>query len=182
MIKFSRILTVAVTVLAVAFMSVAAVAVAVRTDWRARTKQFSSAEISEQQQKISELDRQIKATEDELQASAAAIASDVTALTNPAGGAEARLEAQIKELVEQSRKLAGEIEVAASNSQSRLDELSLRREDAFRLEMQYDELVAQKQAAQAEVKRLQDLLIQAKGVRERVERRQKSLQEQGSAY
>lgn len=182
MIKYSRVLTVVVTVFAVSFMAVAAVAVAVRTDWRERIKKFPSSEISDQQKQLSELDQKITATNEELQAWSAAVEADVKALTDPATGSEAQLEAQLKSLEEQSHKLAEEIEVAARQAQFKLDELKLRREDAFRLQAQYDELVSQKQAAMGEVKRLQDLLVQAKGVLERAQHRQRSLQAPAGSY
>ena len=56
------------------------------------------------------------------------------------------------------------------------------REDVTRLQSQYEDLVAQKEDALANVKRLRDLLFQAEGVLERVKRRQQALDAESSDY
>ncbi|MGQ0636887.1 MAG: hypothetical protein ACT4QC_19945 [Planctomycetaceae bacterium] len=175
MTRFSRILTVLVTALSVGFMAVAAAAVAVSTDWKARLNEFPKSKITAQQQKISELSTALADTERAQKAWVAGVDADVKALADPNTGREAQLEARLNMLNELAHKLFEQIEVAARQEQAKLDELKLRREDKYRLEAQYDEIVSQKQAALADVRRLRDLLVQAEGMLKRVQERNKSL-------
>ncbi|HTI50105.1 MAG TPA: hypothetical protein VL475_04110 [Planctomycetaceae bacterium] len=179
MTKFSRSLTIFVTVLAVAFMGVAAVTTATSTDWKeAATKKFPKARISEQQEQIRKLDEGISATENALKLALAGIAADVKALSDPETGRESELEKQLAGTEQRARELAQQIEAQARKADAKLEELQLRREDTVRLENQFAELQSQKVATQAEVKRLGDLLFQAKGMLDRVRRRRESLEAQ----
>ncbi|MSR56179.1 MAG: hypothetical protein EXS05_00660 [Planctomycetaceae bacterium] len=183
MTKLSRCLTILVTVLAVAFLGVAAVTTAGRTDWqKIATKDFPKAAIATQQETIAELEKQIKITSDVMAGSAEAIAVDVKALTDPMTGREVVLERELEALIAQAHDLAVKTETEARTADARLDELKLRREDTVRLQNQFDELVSQKVAAQSEVKRLRDLLFQAQGVLERAIRRRKALQAEFGGY
>lgn len=173
MTRFSRVLTIVVTVLAVMFMGVAMVTTATSANWRdVATKQFPKAEIQKQQQQLQELEEKIKQVDAAQQLAVVTIEADVKALTDPATGREATLEKTVMApLEEQTRKVAQEAEVQARKADTRLDELKLRRDDIVRLRGQHDELESQRQASQAEVKRLEDLLFQAKAMLDRVERR-----------
>lgn len=176
MTRFSRILTIVVTLFSIGFMAVAAVAVVVRTDWRARAKEFPDPKLNEQQQQIAALDTQIGTTEKNLKDWNDAVEADDKLLSDRI----ALLQNELQTLEDRSHKLSEEIEAAAARTQTRLDDLKLRREDIFRLQAQYDELVAQKHAVEEDVKRLKDLLIQAQGVLLRVESRHKSLEAEKS--
>jgi chromosome segregation ATPase len=83
------------------------------------------------------------------------------------------------QLEAQAHTLSEQIEVEARKTQQKLDELKLRREEIKRLQTQYEELVAQRQFSQGEVRRLRDLVFQAQGVLERVERRRQQLKADG---
>lgn len=179
MTRYSRILTIFVTVVAVAFMGATLVTTATWTDWKeVATKRFPKSEISSQQQKIHELDEQIADVDARQKLAEASIKADEDAIANPNTGREVQLEQQLAELIQQGTELARQVEAQARKTDARLDELKLRREDTVRLQNQFDELVSQKVAAEAEVKRLRDLLFQARGMLDRVQRRHKSLEEQ----
>lgn len=181
--KFSRILTIFVTFLCVAFMSVAAVSVAARTDWKlAAQKTYPKATITEQQQKLQKLDESIAAVNAEQKTVLAAIDADVKALRDPMTGREVELEKQLAQLEAQAQQVAKQIEEQARKADAKLETLALRRDDVSRLQNQFDEFVSQKQAAEAESKRLRDLLFQARGVLERVERRRQLLESQSGGY
>lgn len=177
--KFSRILTIFVTVLCVAFMSVAAVSVAARTDWKtAATKTYPKSRIAEQQQILQKLDESIADFSAQQKTLLAAIDADVKALRDPATGREVELEKQLAQFELQAQQIAKQIEEEARKADTKLETLALRRDDVSRLQNQFDEFVSQKQAAEAESKRLRDLLFQARGVLERVQRRRQLLESQ----
>lgn len=178
MTRFSRILTIFVTVLAIAFMGVAMVATATWTNWRdIALNKFPSAEISKQKETLARLQKEAEATDKEQQLAVAAIDADVKAISDPETGREAVLEKSVlSALEEQTRRVAQEVEAQARKADAKLGELKLRREDIARLQSQFDELVSQRQASQADVKRLEDLLFQAKAMLERVERRREWLE------
>lgn len=183
MTKISRCLTILVTVLAVAFLGVAAVTTAGRTDWKTvATKDFPKKTNDDLKAAIDELDKQIKIYGDLNTGSAEAIAVDIKALTDPETGREVVLERELEALIVQAHELAVTVEAEARKTDARLDELKLRREDTVRLQNQFDELVSQKVAARGEVKRLKDLLFQAQGVLERAIRRRTALQAEFDGY
>ena len=181
--KFSRPLTIFVTVLCISFMGVAAVSTAARTDWKTiATKTYPKTRIGEQQQQITKLDEEITAVNEEQKRVVAAMEADVKALTDPTTGREAELEQLLEQLVTQAQQVAKEIEQQARKEDTKLDTLSLRRDDVARLQNQFDEFVSQKDAALAESKRLRDLLVQAQGLLERAQRRLELLESQSGGY
>lgn len=180
--KFSRPLTILVTVLAVVYMAVAAAGTATWTNWKAVTD-AQKAELDRQQSILSDpktgLDPRISTVEDGIRLAAEeSIKADIAALTDPATGRESELEKMLADLEQQAHQLAQQVEAAARKTDAKLDELKQHREETVRLRGQYDELVSQKLAAQADAKRLQDLLYQARAVLDRVRRRQEALKSQ----
>lgn len=179
MTRFSRPLTIFVTVIAVIFMGVAWVSTITFTDWReVATKQFPKAEIQKQQTELSRLDSESAAVDKAQQLALAAIEADVKAINDPNTGREVQLEAQLVQFEQQVRDIMQQVEGQARKTDAKLDELKLRREDVTRLQAQHDELASQRKSLEAEVKRLQDLLFQAKAMLERVERRRQWLEEE----
>jgi chromosome segregation ATPase len=177
MTKFSRLLTIAVTVLAVAFMGVALVTTATWTDWKkVANEQYPKNVIVEQQKSITKLQEEITTVEADQKSAVAGIEADVKALSDPATGREAELEKLHADLENKIRELAQQVEAEARKADVKLDELKLRREDVVRLQAQFDDLASQREASQIEVKRLQDLLFQARAMLERVERRRQWLE------
>jgi chromosome segregation ATPase len=177
MTKASKALVIAVTVFSVIFMGVSAVISTARTDWKTKaTKEFPSSKIAEQREMIGKLDQGIEDLGRQQKIAEVAIAADVKALFAAETGREAALEVELKQLIEEAHTLAEQVEVAAKKVEVKQDEDKRLREEVTRLKSQYDDLVAQKDDALASVKRLKDLLFQAKGVLERVEKRQKALE------
>jgi cell division protein FtsL len=176
MTKTSKALVIAVTVFTVIFMGVAAVMSTARTDWKAKaTKEFPSSQIAAQRETIQKLDQGIEDLGRQQKIAEAGIAADEKALFAAETGREAVLEVELKQLIDEAHTLAEQIEVAAKKVEVKQDEDKRLREEVTRLKSQYDDLVAQKDDALTSVKRLRDLLFQAKGVLERVEKRQKAL-------
>jgi chromosome segregation ATPase len=177
MTKFSRLLTIFVTVLAVAFMGVAAVSTATWTDWKkVANERYPQNDIAKQKQDLAALDELSKAVDKAQQLAVAGIDADVKAIADPATGREVQLEKMLAQLEQKTLELAEQVELQARKADVKLDDLKLRREDVMRLQSQFDELVSQRQASQADVKRLQDLLFQAEAVLQRVERRREALE------
>jgi chromosome segregation ATPase len=179
--KFSRILTIFVTVSCVAFMSVTAVMTTARSDtnWRTiATKVYTKTQINEQQQELTRLGGLIDGVNAEQKQVTAAIEADVKALRDPMAGREVELEQQLAQMEATAQQVAKQIEEQARKADAKLETLALRRDDVARLQNQFDEFVSQKQAAEAESKRLRDLLFQARGVLERVQRRRALLESQ----
>jgi chromosome segregation ATPase len=176
MTKASKALVIAVTVFSVIFMGVAAVMSTAHTDWKEKaTKEFPSSKITDQRTKIQDFDKGIEDLGRLQKSAEAAIAADEKALFAAETGREAVLEVELKQLIEEAHTLAEQVEAAAKKVEARQDEDKRLREEVTRLQSQYDDLVAQKDDALTGVKRLRDLLFQAKGVLERVEKRQKAL-------
>ncbi len=175
-------LTIAVTVLSVLFMGVAAVMSTARTDWKQRATAeyekggFPKSEIAKQDKIKADLNAQIKSVDEQQVAAVKTIDADIQALTNPQNGREVQLETELAQLIDQAHTLSGQIEAEAKKVQLKQDEDTRLRDEVTRLKSQYEDLVGQKDAAQADVKRLKDLLVQAKGVLQRVQRRHKSLE------
>lgn len=172
MTKASKVLTIVLTVFSIVFMGVAAVMSTVRTDWSEKaTKEFPKARIAEQKEKIESLDKEIALFESRQKDSAAWIEADIKSFVAPQIGREAQLEAEFKKLVELSQTLAGQIETEAKKVQLKQDEDKRLREEVTRLKTQYDDLLSQKYDVEETVKRLRDLLFQARGILERVKHR-----------
>jgi chromosome segregation ATPase len=169
MTKASKVLTIVLTVFSIVFMGVAAVMSTVRTDWKEKaTKEFPKSKITEQTEKIANLDKEIAAYESQQKAAAAAIAADEKSFIAPQTGREAQLEAELEKLVATVHELAGQIETEAKKVQLKQDEDKRLREEVTRLQTQYDDLLSQKYDVGETVKRQRDLLFQAKGILERV--------------
>jgi chromosome segregation ATPase len=176
MTKFSKPLTVFVTLMCVTFMAVTWVMTIARTDWKAELEKYPASVRSEQSARITELDEQIKTVEERTNAAQAAIGVDISAMT----ARDARWVAELKQKLDAAHELAVRVEQQAKLVQAKLDEGKLRREEVVRLMNQYEELVAQKEAAQAEARRLRDLLFQSTGTLERVQRRQELLENEAN--
>jgi chromosome segregation ATPase len=180
MTKTSKILTIVVTMGSVLFMAVAAVLSTVRTDWKEKaTKEFPRSRITDQKAQLDDLDKEIKSVA-RLQADAdAGIAADSLAITTPTTGRVAQLESELQKLIDEAHKLAEQVEAEAKTVDEKQDRDKRLREEVARLQSQYEDLVAEKENSLANVKRLRDLLFQAQGVLDRVQKRQKALNSEG---
>jgi chromosome segregation ATPase len=176
MTKASKVLTILVTVFCILYMGIAFVMWTVRTDWKERaTKDFPKSRIAEQKTRIDELDKEIAATDKQHEESKKGIAADIAAITAPQIGREAQLEAEWATLSAEASAIAAQIDVEAKKVQVKQEEDRRLREDVHRLMNQYEDLVAQRNDTEADVKRQLDLLFQAKGVLDRVRLRAKLL-------
>ncbi|MBS0260742.1 MAG: hypothetical protein JSS02_02200 [Planctomycetes bacterium] len=176
MTKASKVLTVLVTFFSVFYMGIAFMMWTVRTDWKEKaTKEFPKSRISEQQTKISDLDKEIADVDKNHTLAKKSIGVDVVAITAPEIGREARLEAEWAALATEATRIAAQVDAEAKKVQLKEVEDKRLREDVQRLFSQYEDLVAQRSEAEANVKRQQDLLFQAKGVLERVQLRARML-------
>ena len=180
MTKYSKILTILVTAFSVLFLGVAAVMWTAQTDWKEKaTKDFPQSKISEQRTRIGDLNKEIEGLDKQQKAAETGIAQDSLAITAPETGRVALLEVELQQLIDEARKVADQVEEEAKKVGEKQDDGKRLRERVMRLTSQYDDLVAQKEDAAANVKRLRDLLFQAKGVLERVEKRRESLKAEG---
>lgn len=180
MTKFSKVLTIAVTVLCVAFMAVAAAMTATYTDWKARAAEYPSSKLADQKKLITDLDAESTALDTAIKHARDTQVTDVDAMTDPAVGRLVQWEAELVKLEAQAKQLADQIEEEAKKVLAKLDELKLRREEVVRLRAQYDELIAQRQSAELQVRRIRDLLFQARGQLERVKHRKDLLEADGA--
>jgi len=180
MTKASKVLAVAVAVFSIIFMGVAAVMSTVRTDWKEKaTKEFPKSRISEQQTQIADLDKEIESVTKQHDAARAGIEADVQAIIAQQTGREAQREKELAALIEEAHTLSEQFEVEAKKVQAKQEEDKRLREDVTRLKSQYEDLVAHKDDALANVKRLRDLLFQANGLLERVKKRRDALEAEG---
>ncbi len=181
MTKTSKCLTILATVFSVLFMGVAVVMSTARTDWKEKaTKEFPQSRITEQRTQIQDLDKEIESLTKQQEVAEASNKADSLAITAPEVGRVARLEVELANLIDQGRKIAAQVEDEARKVDAKQDEGKRLREEVTRLQSQYEDLVSQKEDAQANVKRLRDLLFQARGVLERVKKRQEALQAEGT--
>ena len=176
MTKFSKVLTVLAAVLSVAFMGVAFVAKATQTDWKARDAELK-AKIQPQKDQIDRLTAEITRYENRLNDAKLSIAADVPAIQVRAKNYQASLEA----LAKKSAELSAEIAETSRKATIVSDEAKLRREEGVQLANQLAELRAQRAAIEVDKQKLTDLLVQARGVLERVERRNRNLKADQSA-
>jgi chromosome segregation ATPase len=185
MTKFSKILAVLVTAFSILFMGIAAVMSTAQTDWKSKaTKEFPKSRITDpvngQQAQIANLSKEIETLDKQQKDAEAGIAADSLAITTPDTGRVALLEAEVAQLIDESRKVADQVEAEAKKVGGKQDEDKRLREEVTRLKSQFDDLVAQKEDALANVKRLRDLLFQATGVLDRVKKRRESLDSERS--
>jgi len=180
MTKASKVLAVAVAVFSIIFMGVAAVMSTVRTDWKEKaTKEFPKSRITDQQTLLADLDKEIDTVTKLHDAAKAGIDADVQAIVAPKTGREALREKELAQLIEEASSLSEQIEVEAKKVEAKQDIDKRLREDVTRLKSQYEDLVAHKEDALANVKRLRDLLFQATGLLERVKKRRDALEAEG---
>ncbi len=176
MTKFSKVLTVVVTAFCVLFMGIAAVMSTAHTDWKKKaTDDFPKSRITDQTTKIDGLRKEIESLDKQQKAAETGIAEDSLAITTPETGRVALLETELGQLIDEARKVADQVEEEAKKVGDKQDNDKRLREEVMRLKSQFEDLVAQKEDALANVKRLRDLLFQATGVLERVKKRQESL-------
>jgi chromosome segregation ATPase len=180
MTRASKALVVAVAVFSIVFMGVAAVMSTVRTDWKEKaTKEFPKSRIAEQQTQIDDLGKEIDSVTKQHEAAKAGIQADVQAIVAPKTGREAQREAERDQLIAEAHTIHEQIEAEAKKVETKQEEDKRLREEVTRLKSQYDDLVAHKDDALADVKRLRDLLFQARGLLERVRKRRDALEAEG---
>jgi hypothetical protein len=186
MTKLSKVLVVLVTVLAVGQLGVALVSSAARTDWKAKAAEFPRAKTQEWKSEAESFNRRRDDAARQTEEARKFIEIDGKALS-----ARADAWAQsLSQLADQEHALRNQNAAEAVTVQARQDLDSARRAEVERLALQYQELVAQKEAALTEARRLRDLLYQSRGVLERALRRQQLLEqdrdgrrpEQGEEY
>jgi hypothetical protein len=184
MTKASKVLTVVVTVFSILYMGISFMMWTVRADWKEKaTKEFPKARIAEQKTQIDDLDKEIAAIEKQHDEAKKGIAADIASITAPQIGREAQLEAEWAALNAEASAIAGQVDVEAKKVQVKQEEDKRLRDDVHRLMSQYDDLVAQRFDAEANVKRQRDLLFQAKGILERLRLRAGLLDiEEGKGY
>lgn len=175
MTKISKVLVILVTVLAVGQLGVALVSTAARTDWKKRAAEFPRAKTQEWKTEAEGFNRRrddaVRLTEE---------ARRFIDIDSKALAARAESWNQtLAQWAEQEHALRNQNAAEAVKVQARQEVDAARRSEVERLALQYQELVAQKEAALAEARRLRDLLYQSRGVLERALRRQKLLQEDG---
>lgn len=171
MTKFSKVLTVLATFLSIAFMGLAFVSWATAlTDHRQRDTDLK-ARIQPQKDRITQLDGEIARAENRLKDAQLAIAADLPAIK----AREKLYQAQLDGLAKKSSELSTQIAASSKKAREVGDEASLRREEGIQLANQLAELRAQKADAETEKQKLTDLLVQAQGVLDRVQRRNETL-------
>jgi hypothetical protein len=192
--KASKILTVLVTFFSILYMGIAFMMWTVRADWKEKaTKEFPKSRINTlvtqeplepqttkdfmtaQTNVLANLDREIAATDKAHEEAKKAIAADIVSITAPQIGREAQLEAEWAQLNAEASAIAGQVDAEAKKVQIKEEEDKRLRDDVHRLMSQYEDLVAQRSDAEANVKRQKDLLFQAKGVLERLRLRARLL-------
>jgi chromosome segregation ATPase len=176
MTKASKILTILVTVFSILYMGISFMMWTVRADWKEKANvEFPKKRITDQQSLIQELEKDIAATDKQHDDAKKAIAADIVSITAPQIGREAQLEAEWAALSAEASAIAGQVDAEAKKVQDKEEENKRLRDDVYRLKNQYDDLVAQRSDAEANVKRQRDLLFQAKGILERLRLRAKLL-------
>ena len=183
MTKTSKCLTILATVFSILFMGIAAVMSTTHTDWKEKaTKEFPSSEITRQRTQLQDLATEIGSLDKQQKVAEDSNAADSVAITAPETGRVAQLEREWMALIDEAHKVAEQVEAEARQVDAKQAYAKRLRGDVTRLQSQYEDLVAQKEDALANVKRLRDLLFQAKGVLERVNKRKQALEAEGVDY
>ena len=163
----SKVLTVLVTALSLAFLGAAAVSSIARTDWKVKANEYPRNKTQELQAKI-----------DALKAEAANYAQQTPLVVGAIDVDQKSMIAKAEVLKNYSiqqesedKKLRQQNDATAVAAQGKLDVDKARREEVVRLQAQFEELLSQRLAAEAEAARLRDLLNQSRGVLERAARR-----------
>lgn len=170
--KISKILTILVTVLSLSFLGATAVSSIARTNWKEKAAEFPEKKAQELQTEITGLNQERDNYTALIGQTSKTIEIDQAAML----ARETNLQQYAKTLETEDRKLREQNSTESQSAQEKLDVDKMRREEIQRLQAQYEELVSQREAAQSEVKRLRDLLYQERGVLQRAQRRQQSLQ------
>ena len=131
------------------------------------------------QTKIADLDKEIETVGKQHEAAKAGIDADIQAIVVPKTGRDALREAELVQLIDEAHTLSEQFEAEAKKVEVKQEEDKRLREDVTRLKSQYEDLVAHKDDALANVKRLRDLLFQANGLLERVKKRRDALEAEG---
>jgi chromosome segregation ATPase len=183
MTKTSKVLTVLVAAFSILFMGITAVISTAQTDWKEKaTKEFPKSRISDQTAQLDELRKDIESLDKQQKLAEEGIKADSLAVTEPEKGRVAQLEAELVQLIDEAHKVAEQVEAEAKKVGAKQDDGKHLRDRVTRLTSQYEDLVAQKEDALANVKRLRDLLFQARGVLDRVKKRQEALEADGPTY
>lgn len=167
----SKVLTVLVTALSLAFLGATAVSSIARTDWKAKANEYPRTKAQELQTQIDLLKKQAEEYAALTPKTISAIDIDQKSMIAKAEALKtyaAQLEAEDKKARQQN-------DATAVTAQEKLDVDKARREEVVRLQAQYEELLSQRIAAEDELLRLKDLLNQSRGVLERAVRRNQSL-------
>jgi chromosome segregation ATPase len=175
MTKISKVLTILTAFMAVAFMGFTASSFYTQFNWKAKKAEIE-AKIPPQREELNRLDTEITRYEGRLTEAKAAIEADLKAI-------EARrkyLQAQLDDLAKKSSEASTQIAEATRKATQVRDEAKLRREEGLQLANQLAELRSQKSAADEQKRKLTDLLVQARGVLERAERRAATLERDGA--
>lgn len=167
----SKVLTVLVTALSLAFLGAAAVSSVARTDWKLKANEYPRNKTQELQGKIDALKAEADNYAQQTPLVVAAIDTDQKSMIAKAEVLKAFSVQQESE----DKKLRQQNDATAVAAQGKLDVDKARREEVVRLQAQFEELLSQRLAAEAEVARLRDLLNQSRGVLERAARRNQSL-------
>jgi hypothetical protein len=167
----SKVLTVLVTALSLAFLGAAAVSSVARTDWKLKANEYPRNKTQELQGKIDLLKAEADNYAQQTPLVVAAIDTDQKSMIAKAEVLKAFSVQQESE----DKKLRQQNDATAVAAQGKLDVDKARREEVVRLQAQFEELLSQRLAAEAEVARLRDLLNQSRGVLERAARRNQSL-------
>jgi len=172
--KISQSLTVLVTVLSLAFMGGAMASSIARTNWKEKiANEFPRAKVQELQTQIDALTKERDNYAALVQPTLAAIDADQKEMVT-----KAALLNEYARKLETDDVAAREANAASAvTAQQKLDTDKMRREEVQRLFAQYEELLSQRQAAEAEVQRLRDLLYQSRGVLQRAEGRNAALRQ-----
>jgi chromosome segregation ATPase len=183
MTKTSKVLTVLVTAFSILFLGITAVMSTAQTDWKKKAKdEFPKSRIAEQTAQLDDLRKEIESLDKQQKLAEEGIKADSLALTTPETGRVAQLEAELTQLVDEAHKVAVQVEAEAKKVGAKQDQGKHLRDRVTRLTSQYEDLVAQKEDALANVKRLRDLLFQARGVLDRVKKRQEALEAEATDY
>jgi hypothetical protein len=167
----SKVLTVLVTALSLAFLGAAAVSSVARTDWKGKANEYPRNKTQELQGKIEALKTEAENYAKQTPLVVAAIDTDQKAMISKADVLKTYSTQQEAE----DKKLRQQNDATAVAAQGKLDVDKARREEVVRLQAQFEELLSQRLAAEAEVARLRDLLNQSRGVLERAARRNQTL-------
>lgn len=167
----SKVLTVLVTALSLAFLGAAAVSSIARTDWKGKANEYPKTKTQELAGKIETFKAEAANYAQQTPLVVAAIDVDQKSMIAKAEvlkNYSTQQEAEDKKRRQQN-------DATAVAAQGKLDVDKARREEVVRLQAQFEELLSQRLAAEAEVARLRDLLNQSRGVLERAARRNQNL-------